>query len=201
MIPAIVVLILAWSVSAVCRKELLLPSGESLKMLDTGGYIISLVGDSVRPELLPSIAFIASGAIALAIGSSFTTMALLVPMFIPLCWGLLSGPDAGDPIFLSTIGAILAGAIFGDHCSPISDTTVLSSAAAGCDHLEHVATQLPYALLVAACSLIFGYLPIGFGVPWWIGLPLAGLACVSAIVFLGRSPSEKSALQKTSGNH
>lgn len=185
MIPAIVVLVLAWAVSAVCREG----------QLDTAGYIISLIGDAVSPEFLPAIAFLAAGAISVSIGSSFTTMALLVPMFIPLCWGILSGGEIesvepNHPIFLATIGAILAGAIFGDHCSPISDTTVLSSAAAGCDHLEHVATQLPYALLIALCSLIFGYLPIGFGVPWWLALPLSTLSCVCAIVFLGQDASK-----------
>ena len=183
MIPAVIILVLAWSLSDVCRRE----------KLDTAGYIISLVADSVNPEFLPSVAFLTAGAIAAAIGSSFTTMALLLPMFIPLSWSVLSGSPATnasvtDPIFLATIGAILAGAIFGDHCSPISDTTVLSSAASGCDHLEHVTTQLPYALLVAACSLIFGYLPVGFGVPWWIALPVSLAACAGAIVLLGRRP-------------
>ena len=96
------------------------------------------------------------------------------------------------PIFLATVGAILAGAIFGDHCSPISDTTVLSSAAAGCNHLQHVATQLPYAILMAACSLLFGYLPIGFGVPWWIALPLSALVCVGAVIVFGKLPKAAS---------
>jgi Na+/H+ antiporter NhaC len=182
MMPAVIVLILAWAVSDVCRPG----------RLDTAGYIISLVGDAVRPEFLPCISFLVAGAIAVSIGSSFTTMALLVPMFIPLCWSVLAGQDGSvsvdHPIFLATVGAILAGAIFGDHCSPISDTTVLSSAAAGCNHLQHVATQLPYAILMAACSLLFGYLPIGFGVPWWVALPLSSIACVGAVVFLGRLP-------------
>ncbi|MEQ9411585.1 MAG: Na+/H+ antiporter NhaC family protein [Fuerstiella sp.] len=181
MIPAVVVLILAWAVSDVCREG----------KLDTAGYIISLVGDSVQPEFLPAIAFLAAGAIAVSIGSSFTTMALLVPLFIPLAWTVLSGhaegaPTVNHPVFLATVGAILAGAIFGDHCSPISDTTVLSSAAAGCDHLQHVATQLPYAILVAACSVLLGYLPIGFGIPWWISLPVSAMACIGAILFLGQ---------------
>ncbi|MEZ6059874.1 MAG: Na+/H+ antiporter NhaC family protein [Planctomycetaceae bacterium] len=183
MIPAIIVLVLAWAVSDVCRPD----------KLDTAGFIISLIGDSVRPELLPSIAFVSSGAIAVSIGSSFTTMALLVPMFIPLALNLMAGSSpaeelVSDPLFLSTVGAILAGAIFGDHCSPISDTTVLSSAAAGCDHLQHVSTQIPYAMLTAICSLLLGYLPIGLGVPWWICLPAGCLACVGVVVFLGQRP-------------
>jgi Na+/H+ antiporter NhaC len=186
MIPAVIVLVLAWAVSDVCRPD----------KLDTAGYIISLVGDAVRPEFLPCISFLAAGAIAVSIGSSFTTMALLVPMFIPLCWSVLGGQGGSvsveHPIFLATVGAILAGAIFGDHCSPISDTTVLSSAAAGCNHLQHVATQLPYAILMAACSLLFGYLPIGFGVPWWIALPLSALVCVGAVIVFGKLPKAAS---------
>lgn len=187
MIPAIVVLLLAWSVGTVCDND----------HLNTADYIISLVGKSVQPEFLPAIAFVAAGAVAVAIGSSYTTMALMMPVFLPLCWGVLADQQIADlttshPVFLAVVGAILAGAIFGDHCSPISDTTVLSSAAAGCDHLQHVATQLPYALLVAACSLVFGYLPIGFGVPWWIALPLSIAVCVGAIVFLGKEPRKSS---------
>jgi len=183
MIPATIVLILAWAVSGICQSD----------RLDTAGYIIDAIGHAVRLEFLPAIAFLAAGAIAVAIGSSFTTMALLVPMFIPLTWNLLneagtSGLD--NPVFAATVGAILAGAIFGDHCSPISDTTVLSSAAAGCDHLQHVATQLPYALLTAAASVLLGYLPIGFGIPWWICLPVAMAACIGGVWFLGKLPQE-----------
>lgn len=180
MIPAVVILILAWGVSAVCQTD----------RLDTAGYMIGAIGNSIRPELLPSLAFVSAGAIAVAIGSSFTTMALLIPMLLPLAWNLLGGhPEtANDPIFAATIGAILAGAIFGDHCSPISDTTVLSSAAAGCEHLQHVATQLPYALLTAVVSVLLGYLPIGFGIPWWICLPVAVIVSCGGIVMLGRIP-------------
>lgn len=183
MIPAVIVLILAWAIGAICDDG----------QLSTANYITSLIGDSVQPQLLPAIAFIASGAIAVSVGSSFATMGLMVPMFIPLAAGILGGPDgmvaADDPVFLATIGAILAGAIFGDHCSPISDTTVLSSAATGCDHLHHVATQVPYALVIAISSILFGYLPIGFGLPWWIALPMSTAACVGAIVFFGKAPN------------
>lgn len=182
MIPAIIVLILAWAISGVCRSD----------EVDTAGYIIAVVGESIAPQFLPTVAFIAAGAIALSIGSSFATMSLLLPMFIPLTFSVLGthaeAASINDPIFLATVGAILAGAIFGDHCSPISDTTVLSSAAAGCDHLHHVATQLPYAVLIAACSVLFGYLPIGFGIPWWIALPFSAIACSGVILFLGKKP-------------
>jgi Na+/H+ antiporter NhaC len=184
MIPAIVVLVLAWAMACVCGPG----------YLDTAGYIISLVQNIVRVEFLPAIAFVVSAAIAVSIGSSFTTMALLLPMFIPLSVSLLQKSsvvpvDANAPVFLATIGAVLSGAIFGDHCSPISDTTILSSAAAGCDHLEHVATQLPYAMLIAACSLLFGYIPAGFGVPWWIALTGSSISCCGIILIFGKQTS------------
>lgn len=178
MIPAIIVLVLAWAINGICGAD----------KLDTAGYIISLIGESVQPEFLPAIAFLAAGGMAVSIGSSFTTMGLLIPLFIPLASAILgaSGADVTtSSIFLATIGAILAGAIFGDHCSPISDTTVLSSAAAGCDHLQHVTTQVPYALVMAICSLLFGYLPIGFGIPVWIALPVSVAASIGAVMFLG----------------
>ncbi|MCA9083869.1 MAG: hypothetical protein KDA81_07425 [Planctomycetaceae bacterium] len=184
MIPAIVVLVLAWSISGVCDAE----------HLDTAGYIISLVKESLRAEFLPAIAFLVSGAVAFSIGSSFTTMALLLPTFIPLAFSLFGhGAESADlldqPAFLGTIGAVLSGAIFGDHCSPISDTTVLSSAAAGCDHLEHVVTQMPYAVVVAAVSLCCGYLPVGFGYSCWVALPLTVAATVVVLVLLGKKPA------------
>ncbi len=183
MVSAVVVLTLAWTVSDVCRPD----------QLDTAGFIISQVGNSLQAEFMPCIAFLVSGAIALSIGSSFTTMALLMPLFIPLCVSLLpAGETATDPaqhaLFLGTVGAILAGAIFGDHCSPISDTTVLSSAAAGCDHLEHVSTQLPYAMMTGAFSILAGYLPMGFGLPWWLALPMGLILTTGAIIVFGQRP-------------
>ena len=183
MTSPVTILVLAWGVSAVCRSE----------QLDTAGYIMQLTGHSMRPELLPAAAFLVAGAVSFAIGSSFATMGLMVPVLIPLACSLLGGASPEvihEPVFAATTGAILAGAVFGDHCSPISDTTVLSSAAAGCNHLQHVATQLPYALLTAAASLLLGYLPVGFGMPWWVCLPVAAAVCVGGIIVLGKQPGE-----------
>ena len=182
MVPACVVLVLAWELGSIC------------KALGTADYIGDAVRGHLSPAFMPAIAFLTAGAVAVSVGSSFATMGVMLPMFIPVTLKILSdqsGADAvSDPIFLASVGAILAGAIFGDHCSPISDTTVLSSAAASCDHLHHVTTQLPYSLLAATMSVLLGYLPIGFGVPWWICLPLSGGACVATICFLGRRPDE-----------
>ncbi len=92
-----------------------------------------------------------------------------------------------DPIFLASIGGVLAGAIFGDHCSPISDTTVLSSQATACNHVAHVWTQMPYALAVAAISILFGTLPIGLGWSVWLALPLGTVAMAVLLACLGTS--------------
>jgi len=108
-------------------------------------------------------------------------MAILIPTAIPLAFEL--GGGVYGPLTVITIAAVLDGSIFGDHCSPISDTTIMSSTACSCDHLAHVRTQIPYSLVVAAVALLAGYLPAAFGVPSWLTLP-AG-AAVLGLLFLG----------------
>ena len=115
---------------------------------------------------------------------------LLMPLSISLTYSLLVPLNEADPnhhLMLGTIGGVLAGAIFGDHCSPISDTTVLSSAASGSDHLDHVLTQIPYALTVAVVSVLFGYLPVGFGFQPYILLPVGLVVLLLILLFYGRS--------------
>src|SRR5690606_36217780 len=96
------------------------------------------------------------------------------------------------PLMLASIGGVLAGSIFGDHCSPISDTTVLSSIATSCDHIAHVTTQMPYAVTVALIALLSGCLPSGLGVPWMVALPAGTLACWLVVRYLGRESEEDS---------
>ena len=139
---------------------------------------------------MPALSFVLAAAIALSTGSSFSTMALLIPISLRVTWELLGTSVPDDPVLLGTLGAVLAGAIFGDHCSPISDTTVLSSAAAGCDHLDHVGTQAPYAFVVAVASLLVGYIPIGWGVPVWLCLPFGVAVAIAVPRLLGRVPVE-----------
>lgn len=188
MLLGVVVLVLAWSIAEVC-------SGDNL---NTAAYLVDLIGGQVSPEWLPALAFLLSAAVAFATGSSFATMGLLIPLFVSMSKFLLSDAsvDIQDiPLHattLATLGAILAGAIFGDHCSPISDTTVLSSAAAGCDHMDHVGTQLPYAFTVGLVSLVGGYIPAGFGVSPWICLPLSAGVLVLIVRFVGRTPDTPS---------
>jgi Na+/H+ antiporter NhaC len=158
--------------------------------LYTGKFLGDLIGSSIAPWLLPTIIFVLASFVSLATGTSYGTMGILLPMVVPLVFGILAGRgppvSPADPILLASIGGVLAGAIFGDHCSPISDTTILSSQASGCEHTAHVRTQMPYALLVATIAIVFGTLPVGLGVPVWLLLPIGVVAMVVALWALGR---------------
>lgn len=181
MLPASAVLVLAWAIARVCDPE----------HLNTAGYIVHVTSGALSAQWLPALAFVIAGAVAFATGSSWSTMGLLMPLFIAVGWSIVPEGSAPDSMpMLGTVGAILAGSIFGDHCSPISDTTVLSSAAAECDHIEHVTTQIPYALTVGAISLLFGYIPTGFGVSAFITVPLGLAACYGVVRFCGRRLDE-----------
>ena len=183
MLLAVVILVLAWSIAGLCNDQ----------HLNTAGFIIDGLHGNLSARWMPATAFVVSAAVSFATGSSFATMGLLMPLCISLTYYLMPGETAGiasHPFMLGTIGAVLAGSIFGDHCSPISDTTVLSSAAAGCDHLSHVATQMPYAMTVGLVSLGVGYLPIGWGVSPYISLPVAAVLLLGILKTLGRRPPE-----------
>jgi Na+/H+ antiporter NhaC len=114
-------------------------------------------------------------------------MGILTPLVIPLTWAVMQSRGLAGAehmhLLYSSVAGILAGSVWGDHCSPISDTTILSSMASGCNHIEHVRTQLPYALLVGGVALGAGSLPVAFGMPWWVGL-LAGVVLLFAALRL-----------------
>ncbi|MCK4629790.1 MAG: hypothetical protein KAT56_12355, partial [Sedimentisphaerales bacterium] len=112
-------------------------------------------------QWFPAIVFIVASLTSFATGTSWGTMAILIPTAVPVAY-VLEGSSYGI-ITMITMGAVLDGAIFGDHCSPISDTTIISSLSSSCDLLQHVRTQLPYSLIVAAFALICGYIPSSFG--------------------------------------
>lgn len=175
MMIAMIILILAWSLGAVTET------------LGTAEYLAQILSERLPLQLVPVIVFITAAAIAFATGTSWATMAILLPLVIPLTVSLggAAGFGGGDhyTILLGAISSVLAGAIFGDHCSPISDTTVLSSMAAGCDHVDHVRTQLPYALLVAVVAMALGDIPTAFGLPNWISFA-AGIAVLYAVLRL-----------------
>ena len=162
-----VILVLAWSLSSV------------IKELETAAYLVSVLQFAIPKFLLPSIIFILGSIIAFATGTAYGTMGILMPLAVPLAYAI--NPDMS--FIVACTSGVLTGAIFGDHCSPISDTTILSSTGAGCDHIEHVRTQIWYSLFVGAITIIFGYIPAGFGVSIWIILPAAIIALI-AITFM-----------------
>ena len=144
----------------------------------------------MKVKLLPTIVFLLAAGLSFATGTSFGTMGIMLPIVVTLTHALLSAEGAmvaaTNPIVLASVGSVLAGAVFGDHCSPISDTTILSSQSCACDHVAHVVTQLPYALLVGAVSVIFGTLPLGWGVSVWLLLPLQAVALFAVLAIAGQ---------------
>jgi Na+/H+ antiporter NhaC len=171
MLTGLILLVLAWAVADVA------------KVVQTAPYLISVLGDSLTPATLPAIVFLLAAASAFASGSSWGVMAILMPLVIPLCWAVLLNHGMATEqhmhILYSCIACVLTGAVWADHCSPISDTTVLSSIATGCDHMDHVRTQMPYALLAGSVALLIGVLPAGFGLPWWV---MMAVSCVVLLV-------------------
>lgn len=183
MFVAIVILVLAWSLSSV------------LTDLKLGEVVAGQLRDcNFSIHWLPLAIFVTSAVIAFATGTSWGTMGILCPMTVTVTVQLAGNldPTIALHLFYAAVGSVLAGAVFGDHCSPISDTTVLSSIASGCKHEEHVWTQLPYALTVAFVSMLLGdVLCSVYGWPSYLGL-LAGAVLLVMIVFLiGRKPTEE----------
>jgi len=168
-----IILVLAWSLS------------DLTETLNTASYLVTLLADSLPVALIPALVFILAAITAFTTGTSWGTMAILMPLIIPLSWAVMEvngiANPAGMHILYSSVSCCLAGAVWGDHCSPISDTTVLSSVASGCDHIEHVRTQLPYALVVGVVGLLAGTIPAGYGLSPWISL-LAGVAILVLIL-------------------
>ena len=164
MVYAMVILILAWSLGSIAAD------------LSTAEYVLHITRGLFSPNLLPAMTFIVAALIGFSTGTSWGTMAILTPIVIPMAYHLPieAGIDVSlqSSIFLGTIAAVLSGACFGDHCSPISDTTILSSMASGADHIDHVKTQLPYALLAAGVAIVFGYIPAGYGMNPFLSIVL-----------------------------
>lgn len=161
------IIVLAWSIGAVTKD------------LGTANYIVESTRGMLSPTLVPFIVFIIAAITSFSTGTSWGTMALLMPIAVPLVYSI-GGPMA------PAIGSVLTGSIFGDHCSPVSDTTILSSMASGCDHMDHVKTQLPYAIAGAAVAAVFGFLPAGFGLSSIILLPLGVIALIIIFRVFGK---------------
>ncbi|WP_082732307.1 Na+/H+ antiporter NhaC family protein [Tepidibacillus decaturensis] len=165
-----VILLLAWSLSS------------TMKELGTAKYLVGLLSDTLPAFALPAIIFIFGAIISFATGTSYGTMGILMPLTIPLAAALSSDPN----FIIMSAGAVLTGAIFGDHVSPISDTTILSSMGAGSDHLDHVRTQLDYAIPIAILTIFLGYLPVGLGLSVWFTLPIGILGVILLVRFAGK---------------
>lgn len=179
MMAAMIILVLAWSIGEVCTET------------GTADYLVHHLSGILTPVYLPLLVFLLAMGISFSTGTSWGTMSILTPIVIPLVYGtaLSAGMDAGaaEPVLLSSIAAILSGAVFGDHCSPISDTTIMSSMASGADHVDHVRTQLPYALTVGAVAMVAGYLLSAWGVPVPLCLLAGALALYGIIRVAGSS--------------
>ena len=169
-----VILILAWSLGSV------------IKELGAAEYLVEALNGAIPAFLLPSLIFILGAIISFSTGSAYGTMSILMPLAIPLAYKI--NPEMSF-VIVST-SAVLTGAIFGDHCSPISDTTILSSMGAGCSHIDHVKTQMWYALFVAAITILFGYIPAGFGLPIYIVLPMSYVALFIGVMIFGKKVEE-----------
>jgi len=159
---ALVILVLSWALAEITKE------------LNTANYLATIIGDGIYPAIFPALIFLLAGVISLGTGTSWGTMGILMPLVVPVSWSLASASNGFvDPadmhIIYSSISCVLAGAVWGDHCSPISDTTILASMASQCDHIAHVRTQMPYALVVGFTAFI-GTLAAGFGLSWWLVL-------------------------------
>ncbi|GAA0729716.1 Na+/H+ antiporter NhaC family protein [Clostridium malenominatum] len=166
-----VILVLAWSLSSV------------IKELGTAKFLVKVFESSLPPFMLPTLIFVMGSIISFATGTSYGTMGILMPLAVPIAF-TLGGGDAHFMII--NCSAVLTGAIFGDHCSPISDTTILSSMGTACDHIDHVNTQIMYSLTIGAITILFGYLPVGLNLPIIIVLPVAIFATIATLFIFGK---------------
>ena len=178
MMLAIIILILAWSIGSVTEE------------LHTANYLVEMLRDVLSPYWLPALTFIISALVAFSTGTSWATMAIVMPLVIPLSHTL--GVDLNLPaaethhLLLGVISSVLSGSVFGDHCSPISDTTILSSMASSCDHIDHVRTQLPYALLAAVGGVLIGDIPTAYGFSPWFSIALSSVVMFLVLMLFGK---------------
>ncbi|MCF8230034.1 MAG: Na+/H+ antiporter NhaC family protein, partial [Bacteroidales bacterium] len=161
MLTAVLILVLAWALALVTEH------------MHTADFISqSMLEIQLSPYFVPAITFILAALVSFSTGSSWGTMAILYPLLLPASWLIAEQSgldyDASMLIFYNVVSCVLAGSVLGDHCSPISDTTILSSLASSCNHIEHVRTQLPYALSVGFVAIIVGTIPSAFGISSYI---------------------------------
>lgn len=170
MLPALVILTLAWSLAAVTED------------LHTATFLTEALQGNITPVLLPALIFVLAAFISFSTGSSWSTMAILYPIAIPTTWAIATAAgfdvDHSYALLLNVVSTVLAASVLGDHCSPISDTTILSSLASNCDHLQHVKTQMPYALTVGAMALTANIITAVFDGGWLLSLVMLVMSVV-----------------------
>lgn len=178
MIPAILILVLAWSLALVTED------------MHTAEFLAQLIDGRIAPWLIPVFTFVLAGLVAFSTGSSWSTMALVYPLIIPATWQICmnSGLDTPEAmgIFYNVVSAVLAGSVLGDHCSPISDTTILSSLASGCNHIDHVRTQIPYALTVGGVSVVCGTMFTALGLSPILGFLVSFGVLILIVELIGK---------------
>ncbi|WP_455483010.1 Na+/H+ antiporter NhaC family protein [Haemophilus parahaemolyticus] len=169
---AILILFFAWTINGVVSD------------MQTGKYLSSLVAGNISPALLPTILFVLAAAMAFSTGTSWGTFGIMLPI------GASMAVHSDPTLIIPCLSAVMAGAVCGDHCSPVSDTTILSSTGAQCNHMDHVLSQLPYALLVAVASVV-GYLVVGFTESGLLGFITAGITMLVLIMLFKAKKAEK----------
>ena len=183
MFLACIILTLAWSIGSITQD------------LRTADYIVNIISDSLNPRFLPVIVFLVCALISFSTGTSWGTMAIMMPIVIPLSHHVTELYHYSYPehmlILHGVISSVLAGSVFGDHCSPISDTTILSSMASACDHIDHVRTQLPYAVVTAILCMMIGDIPTAFGLSPYISILIISGCLVLILYLFGKKVSYK----------
>lgn len=179
MLNAVLILTMAWSIALVTKD------------MHTAEFVSQLLLKwSLSPMLVPVLTFVLAGIIGFSTGTSWGTMAILYPMILPASWLLYQdhglGVEVAMPLFYNVVASVMAGAVMGDHCSPISDTTIMSSLASGCNHLQHVSTQMPYALTVGAVALLLGIVPTALGLPAWLAFLMSFVVLGLVVRFVGK---------------
>ena len=179
MLNAVLILTMAWSIALVTKD------------MHTAEFVSQLLLQwSLLPALVPVLTFLLAALIGFSTGTSWGTMAILYPLILPASWMLSQehglSYESAMPLFYNVVASVMAGAVMGDHCSPISDTTIMSSLASRCNHMQHVSTQMPYALTVGAVALLVGVLPTALGLPSWIAFLVAFVVLGLVIRFVGK---------------
>ena len=179
MFNAVLILTMAWSIALVTKD------------MHTAEFVSQLLLQwSLLPFIVPALTFLLAALIGFSTGTSWGTMAILYPLILPASWFLCQNQrlsvEVTMPLFYNVVASVMAGAVMGDHCSPISDTTIMSSMASGCNHLQHVKTQMPYALTVGVVALFIGVLPTALGLPSWLAFLIAIAALWTIVRLVGK---------------